>query len=183
MCLFFSSPCSKFPHSFPYTVVHVSFVTRSLAKVWYFEIVSPETGWTTGAQKCSSLIVVLILCSSCRMDWGMNNSGLVPQNVAVIAVNASFKIILLFWNFGSGIYGIFSVSYSINDGCCGVPIWLNLACVFSGTVDACKGSLFCFWVLFLRLFLPIYPLGIHTNLVCVIFSQQDRLALWSPFRL
>ena len=41
----------------------------------------------------------------------MKYSGLVPQNVTVIAVNASCKIILLIWNSGSGVYGHFSVSY------------------------------------------------------------------------
>ena len=69
----------------------------------------------------------------------MKFSGLVPQTVNVNAVNASCKIILLFWNFGSGVYGLFLVSSSITAGCCGVPIWLNLAGVFSGIGDACTG--------------------------------------------
>ena len=143
----FSSPCAKFPHYFPHAVVHVSFVTGSLAKVWYFKIVSHETGWTTGAQKCSSLIALLVLCSSRCMDWGMKYSGKMPQNVAVNAVNASCKINLLFWNFGSGVYGIFSVSFSITAGFCGVPIRPNLAGVFSGIGDACTGSCIAAYVL------------------------------------
>ena len=137
---FFSSPCAKFPRSFPRAVLHVSFVTGYLDKVWYFEIVSPETGWTTGAQECSSLIAVFILCSYRRMYWGMKYSGLVPQTVAVNAGNASCKIILLVWNFGSGVYGLFSVSSSITAGCCGVPILPNLAGVFFGIGDVCTGS-------------------------------------------
>ena len=173
----FSLPCAKFSHSFPRAVVQVYFVTGSLAKIWYFEIVSPETGWTTWAQKCSILIAVLILCSSRRMDWGMKYSGLMPQTVAVISVNASCKIILLLWNFGSGMYGFFSVLSSITAGYCGVPIRPDLAGVSSGTGDVCIGLciaarvLFFFFILvpFSPLSLPIYPLGIHTNLVCVIF--------------
>ena len=82
----FLTPCAQFPHYFPHAVIQVSFVTGSLAKVWYFEIVSPETGWTTGAHKCSILIAVLIMCSFRCMDWGMKYSGLVPQTVAVISV-------------------------------------------------------------------------------------------------
>ena len=189
MCLFFSSPCAKIPHSFPHAVVQVYLVTGSLAKVWYFEIFSPETGWTTGIQKWSSLIAVLILCSSRRMDWGMKYSGLVPQTVAVIAVNFSCEIILLLWNFGSGMYGIFLVSYSINAGRWGVPIWPNLAGVFSGTGDVCIGFCIAACVLFLLfLFVPfspllltVYPLGIHTNLVCVIFLCRSGWRCGHPW--
>ena len=100
----FVSTCVKFPHSFPHSVVQVSFVTGSLAKVWYFEIVSSETGWKIGAQKCSSLIAILILCSSHRMDCGIKCLGIVPQTVDVNSVNASCEINLLFWDFGSGVY-------------------------------------------------------------------------------
>ena len=121
----------------------------------------------------------------------MKYSGLVSRTVNVIAVNASCKIILLLWNFVSGMYGLFSVSSSINTGCCRVPIWPNMVGVFSGTGDVCIGLcivacvLFFFFllVLFSPLFSPVYPFGIHTNLVCVIFSLQVRLAVWSPLRL
>ena len=73
------------------------------------------------------------------MDWGTKYSGIVPQTVTVNAANAYYKIILLLWNFGSGVYGLFSVSSSITAGFCGVPIRLNLASVFSGIGDACTG--------------------------------------------
>ena len=118
------------------------------------------------------------------MDWGMKYSGLVPHTVAVNAVNASCKIILLLWNFGSGVYGIFSVSSSITYGFCGVPIRPHLAGVFSGTGDACTGFCIAACVLILIFLLVpfspffsiVYPLGIHTNLVIVIFPLQVGLA-------
>ena len=142
-------------------------VAGSLAKVWYFEIVSPETGWTTGAQKFSSFIAVLIFCSSRRMDWGMKCSGLVPQTVSVNAVNASFEIILLFWNFGSGVYVLLSGSSSITSGSCGVPIRPNLAGVVFVINVACTGLCIAECVLnflfsfggVLTLFLARLPLG------------------------
>ena len=62
----FLSPCAKFAHSFPHAVVQVYFVTGSLAKVWYFDIVSPETEWTTGVLyqcTCILLPVCLTHCS------------------------------------------------------------------------------------------------------------------------
>ena len=107
----------------------------------------------------------------------MKYSGLMPKTFAMIAVNASREIILLLWNFGSGMYGLFSFSYFINAVCWGVPIQSNLTGVFSGTGDVCIGFCIAACVLFLLfLFVPfspllltVYPLGIHTNLVCVIF--------------
>ena len=92
---------------------------------------SPENGWTTGAQKCSSLIAVLIMSSSRRMDWGMKCSGLMPQTVAVNAVNASCEIILLLWNFGSGVYFFRVHLLPLLDSaeCPFGPIWLVLSSV------------------------------------------------------
>ena len=96
--------------------------------------------------------------SSCRMDWGMKYSGLVPQTVAVNVGNASCEIILLVWNFGSGVYGLFSVSSSITAGCCGVPILPNLAGVFFGIGDVGTGSCISACVLnFLFLLVPFSP--------------------------
>ena len=163
----FPSPCSKFPHSFPHAVVQVSLVTGSFAKVRYFEIVSLETGWTTGANKCSSLIAVLIFCSSCRMEWDTKLAGLVPQTVAVNAVNASCKIILLFWNLGSGVYVLILGSASITAGCCGVPIQPNLNGVVFAIIVTCIGLCIaeCVWIFFsffgadLTLFLVCLSLG------------------------
>ena len=54
------------------------------------------------------------------------------------AVNASCEIILLFWNFGSGVYVILS-GLSITSGCCGVPIRPNLAGVVFGIGFVCSG--------------------------------------------
>ena len=110
-------------------------------------------------------MAVLILCLSRRMDWGMKYSGLVTQTVAVNVVNASCNIILLLWNFGSGVYGLLSVSSSITAGCCEVTIRPNLAGVFSGIVEACTGlciaacvlNFFSLLVLFSPFFLPVYP--------------------------
>ena len=73
------------------------------------------------------------------MDWGMKFSGVVPQTVAVNAVNASCEIILLFWNFGSGVYVLLLGSSSITAGCCGVPIRTNLAGAVFGIGVACTG--------------------------------------------
>ena len=56
------------------------------------------------------------------------------------AVNASCKIILLFWNFGSGVYVLLSGLSSITSDCCGVPIWPNLAGVVFGIGVACTSS-------------------------------------------
>ena len=64
LVLVLSSTCAKLPHYFHCAIVHVSLVTGSLARVWYFEIVSPVTGCTTGAEKCSILMEVGILSSS-----------------------------------------------------------------------------------------------------------------------
>ena len=136
----FSSPCAEFPHSFPHSVVQVYLVTGSFAKVWYFEIVSLETGWTTGAQKLSSSIAVLIFSSSRRMDWGKQCLGIVSQTVAVIAVNAPCKIILLFWNLGSGVYIFLLGSSSITSGCCGVPIRPKFNGVVLAVIVAYTGS-------------------------------------------
>ena len=47
------SPCAILPNYFPKAVVHTSLVTGSLANFRYCVIVSPVTGCTTGAQKCS----------------------------------------------------------------------------------------------------------------------------------
>ena len=125
------------------------------------------------------------------MDWGMKCSGLVPQTVAVNAMNESCKIILLFWNFGSGVYALLSGSSYITAGCCGVPICPNLANVVFSIGVACTGLcivecvlnfLFSFGAV-LTLFLARYPLGIHTNLVGVIFLVQVGLAVWSPLSL
>ena len=69
----------------------------------------------------------------------MKCSGLVQQTVAMYAVNTSYEIILMFWNFGSGVYVVLLGSSSITAGCCGVPIRPNLTCgVFSIGV-ACTG--------------------------------------------
>ena len=109
----------------------------------------------------------------------MKYSGLMPLPITVIAVNASCEIILLLWNFGSGMYGLFSVSYSINSGCCGVPIWPNMAGVFSGTGDVCIGLCivacvffpFFLFVLFSPLFSHVYPFGdAYKSGVCDFFS-------------
>ena len=51
----------------------------------------------------------MIQFDSRMMDWGRKCSGLVPQTVAVNAINASYKIILLFWNLGRGVYVFFWV--------------------------------------------------------------------------
>ena len=47
------SPCAILPNSLPNAVVHTSRVMGSLANFLYFVMVSPVTGWMTGAQKCS----------------------------------------------------------------------------------------------------------------------------------
>ena len=70
----------------------------------------------------------------------MKRSGLVPQTVAVNAVNASCKIILLFWNLGSGVYVFLLGSSSITSGCCGVPIRPNLNGVVFAIIVACTSS-------------------------------------------
>ena len=69
----------------------------------------------------------------------MKYSGLVTQTVAVNVVNASCNIILLLWNFGSGVYVLLLGSSSITAGCCGVPIRPNLAGVVFGIGVACTG--------------------------------------------
>ena len=74
------------------------------------------------------------------MAWGMKFSGLVPQTIAVNAVNASCEIILLFWNLGSGVYVFLFGSYYITAGCCGVPIWPYLNGVVFTIIVACTGS-------------------------------------------
>ena len=60
------------------------------------------------------------------MFWGRKCTGLVPHTIATKAANASFEIIRLFWNFGSGLYVLVCSGLSvINAGCCGVPIRRN----------------------------------------------------------
>ena len=94
------------------------------------------------------------------------------------AVNAPCVIILMFWNFGSGMYGIFSVSSSITAGCCGVLIRPNLASVFSGTGDVCIGLCIAAYVFFLFSFCAVLtlvlvhlPLGdSYKSGVCDFFS-------------
>ena len=73
------------------------------------------------------------------MDWGSKCSGLVPQMVAVNDVNASSKIILLFWNLVSGVYVFLLGLSSITAGCCGVPIRPNLECVVLDIIVVCTG--------------------------------------------
>ena len=74
------------------------------------------------------------------MDWGRKFLGLVPQTVSVIAVNALCKIILLFWNLGSGVYVFLLGLSSITSGCCGVPIQPNLDGAVLAIIVACTGS-------------------------------------------
>ena len=52
----------------------------------------------------------------------MKYSGLVPKTVAVNAVIASCKIILLFCNFGSGVYVVILGLSSVTACCCGGTI-------------------------------------------------------------
>ena len=113
LVLVLSSPCAKLPHYFPHAVVHVSFVTVSLARVWYFEIVSPVTGCTTGSQKCSILTEVRILSSSIFIWRDRKCLGILLQMFAANTVNTSCKIMQVFWNCGSGSY---AHVYSINTG-------------------------------------------------------------------
>ena len=70
----------------------------------------------------------------------MKCAGLVPQTVAANAVNASCKIILLFWNLGSGVNVFLLGSPSITADCCGVPIRPNLNGVVFAIIFACTGS-------------------------------------------
>ena len=102
-----------------------------------------------------------------------------PQTVSMIAGNASCEIILLLWNFGSSMYGLFSVSSYINAGFCGVPIRPNMAGVFSDTGNVGIGlcivacilfSIFYFGA-FLTLVLAHLPLGdSYKSGVCDFFS-------------
>ena len=55
------------------------------------------------------------------------------------AVNAPCVIILMFWNFGSGVYVLLSGLSFITAGCCGVLIRPNLAGVVFGIGVACTG--------------------------------------------
>ena len=121
----------------------------------------------------------------------MKYSGLVPHTVDMNAANASCKIILLFWNFGSVVYGLFQASSSITSGCCGVPIRPNLVGVFSGIGDACTvlciaacalNLLFLFGDV-LALFLACLPLGYSYQSGGFDFSLQVGMAVWSPLRL
>ena len=74
------------------------------------------------------------------MDWGKKCLGIVSQTVAVIAVNAPCKIILLFWNLGSGVYIFLLGSSSIISGCYGVPIRPKFNGVVLAIIVACTGS-------------------------------------------
>ena len=129
--------------------------------------------------------------SSLCMDSGRKCSGIVPQTVPANAVNASCEIILLFWNLGSGVYVFISVSSSITAGCCGVPIRKNLNGVDFGIIVACTGLCiakrvvdFSFLLAPLSpFFSPVYLLGVHTILVCVISLLLVGLAVRSPLIL
>ena len=101
-----SSTCAKLPHYFPHAIVHVSLVTGSLARFWYCEIVLPVTGWTTGEQKVSILMEVRILSSSILIWRGRKCLGLVLQMFMANAVNASWRIMRVFWNCGRGLYAL-----------------------------------------------------------------------------
>ena len=84
LCLFFHHLVLNFPILSPMLLSRFLWLLDISLRFWYFEIVSPETGWTTGAQKCSSSIAVLILSSSCRMDWGRKCSGILPHHVTLV---------------------------------------------------------------------------------------------------
>ena len=93
----------------------------------------------------------------------MKCSGLVPETVAVNAVNASCEIILLFWDFGSGVYVIFWVhllSLLAAMECPFVPIWPLLSLVLMLHVQACvELTVFrFFFCAVLTLFLARLPL-------------------------
>ena len=187
------SPCAKFTHYFPHAIVHVSLVTGSLARFWYCEIVLPVTGWTTGAQKCSILMEVRILSSSLLIWWVRKYLGLVLHMFAANAVNASSKIMRVFWNCGSGSYGLVTscVSY-INTGWGCVLSLLSANGVFISKNSALQvHAPFCLllWNFFLTrpfsssLFLPFYPVMFRTNQVPWLSRPLLRLVLLSPLNL
>eukprot|EP00978_Attheya_sp_CCMP212_P021710 scaffold63783_cov24-Attheya_sp.AAC.1 len=47
------SPCASVPHYLPNAVCHTTFNSGSFDTFLYEEMISPDVGWITGAQKCS----------------------------------------------------------------------------------------------------------------------------------